>query len=56
MSGGKFTQAGGFILAASILIGAVVGAVLHQSTIGLLAGFVAGVAIAVLIWIVDRRR
>lgn len=56
MSGGKFTQAGGFILAASILIGAVVGTVLRQSTIGLLAGFVVGVAIAVLIWLVDRRR
>jgi hypothetical protein len=55
MSGGRYTQAGGFILALSILVGAIVGAVLHQSSIGFLAGLGTGVALALLIWLLDRR-
>jgi len=56
MSGGRYTQAGGFILALSILVGAIVGAVLPQSSIGFLAGLATGVALALLIWLLDRRR
>lgn len=56
MSRGRTTQAGGFILAASILIGAVWGAMRHQSSIGLLAGFGVGVVLALAIWLIDRRR
>ena len=54
MSGGRYTQAGGFILALSILVGAIVGAMLHQSSIGFLVGLGVGVLLAVLIWVLDR--
>ena len=54
MSRGRSTQAGGFILALSILVGAIAGVVLHQPSIGVLAGFAAGVLLAVLIWVLDR--
>jgi hypothetical protein len=54
MSGGRYTKAGGFVLAASILVGTVAGTALHQSSIGFLAGLGAGVALAVLIWALDR--
>jgi hypothetical protein len=55
MSAGRYTQAGGFVLALSILVGAVSGAVLHQSSIGMLAGVAVGVLLALLIWLLDRR-
>ena len=54
MSGGRSKQAGGFILALSILAGAIGGAVLHQPSIGFLIGLGVGVALAVLVWLVDR--
>jgi hypothetical protein len=54
MSGGRTTQAGGFVLALSILVGVVVGVVLHQSSIGFLAGLGVGALLALLIWILDR--
>lgn len=54
MSGGRTTKAGGFVLALSILVGVVTGIVLHQSSIGFLAGLGVGVLLAVLIWIFDR--
>jgi hypothetical protein len=48
-------RAGGFLLAASILIGAVAGILLGQPSMGFLAGTGIGVAIAVLLWLWDRR-
>lgn len=54
MSTGRSTQAGGFILALSILIGAIAGAALHQSSIGLLVGLGVGVVLALLIWVLDK--
>jgi hypothetical protein len=54
MSTGRSTQAGGFILALSILVGAIGGAALHQSSIGFLAGLGVGVVLALLIWVLDR--
>ncbi len=39
--------AGGFLIAAGLVGGAAIGAVVHQATIGLLAGFVIGVIAAV---------
>lgn len=56
MRAGKYSQAGGFLLAASILGGSVAGAALHQASIGFLAGLGVGVALAVAIWIRDRTR
>lgn len=44
------------MLAASIVAGALAGAILHQSSIGFLAGLGVGVALAVAIWLADRKR
>ncbi|WP_419814264.1 hypothetical protein [Glacieibacterium sp.] len=48
--------AGGCLLALSTLVGTVIGIVVHQASIGLIAGFCIGVvaAIAVAVW--DSRR
>jgi hypothetical protein len=56
MSGGRYTQAGGFVLALSILAGAIAGAAVHQSSIGFLVGLGVGVVLALLIWVLDRRQ
>jgi hypothetical protein len=53
---GRYTQAGGFILAASIIAGTVAGVIVGQSSIGFLVGTVAGVLLAILVWLMDRRR
>ncbi|MGA9581779.1 MAG: hypothetical protein WBR13_07410 [Allosphingosinicella sp.] len=50
------TQAAGFILAISILAGAVGGAIVGQPSIGFLAGLAAGVAISLIFWLIERRR
>lgn len=46
----------GVIIALLSLIGAVIGIQLGQASIGLIAGFGLGAAIALLFWLVDRRR
>lgn len=56
MSAGRYTQAGGFVLALSILVGTAAGAMLRQPSIGFLVGAGLGLALAVLIWALDRRR
>jgi hypothetical protein len=48
-------QAAGFILAVSILAGALGGTIVGQPSIGFLTGLAAGVAISVLFWLNDRR-
>jgi hypothetical protein len=53
---GRITQAGGFILAASIIAGTVGGVIVGQSSVGFLVGAAAGVLLALLVWLVDRRR
>ncbi|HEY0412515.1 MAG TPA: hypothetical protein VGD66_05185 [Allosphingosinicella sp.] len=53
---GRYSQAGGFILAASIIVGTVAGVVVNQSSIGFLAGTAAGLVLAILIWLIDRKR
>lgn len=50
------TRAGGFPIAAGALIGTVAGLIARQPTIGFLAGLAGGAAIAVAIWLIDRRR
>ena len=52
----RSTQAAGFILAISILGGAVAGSIAGQPSIGFLAGLAAGVAVAILYWLIERRR
>ena len=52
----RSTQAAGFILAMSILLGAVAGSIVGQPSLGFLAGLAAGVSIALLFWLIERRR
>jgi len=49
-------MAGGFAIAFLSIAGVIVGSTQGQPTIGLLAGFAAGVAVALLVWVKDRRR
>jgi hypothetical protein len=51
----KAARAGGSILAAAIIAGVIAGTILGQPSIGFLAGTGAGVLIAVLLWLRDRR-
>ena len=50
------SAAGGFLIATGALGGAAVGFAYGEATPGFLIGTGAGIAIAVLIWLVDRRR
>ena len=56
MSDSNGPQAGGVILAAAILAGAVIGILMGQSTIGVLAGTAVGSLAVLLVWWRDRAR
>ncbi|MDQ2764213.1 MAG: hypothetical protein M3Y22_12270 [Pseudomonadota bacterium] len=49
-------QAGGFLIAIGTMIGASIGFLYGQATPGFLIGAGAGIALAVAIWLIDRRR
>jgi hypothetical protein len=49
-------MAGGFLLTASILVGAVAGALRGEATVGLLAGLALGFALTLAVWLIDRAR
>ena len=49
-------RAGGFFLVAGITAGLVWGAATGQAMRGVLIGTAAGVALALVVWLVDRRR
>ena len=49
-------NAGGFLIAGAILVGAIAGVALGQPTIGILAGTALGVAGALIVWLRDRAR
>ena len=49
-------MAGGFAIALLSITGVIVGSIAGQPTLGLLGGFAAGVAIALAVWLLDRRR
>jgi len=49
-------MAGGFLIAAAVLIGAIAGVMLRQPSAGVVVGAVVGVALAALIWVRDKRR
>jgi hypothetical protein len=55
-NGARYTQAGGSILAIAIIAGTVGGIIVGQPSIGVLVGTGAGVLLAVLFWLNDRRR
>ena len=52
----RYTQAAGSVLAISIIAGAVAGVIVGQPSIGFLVGLTAGVLIAILFWLNERRR
>ena len=53
---GKGTQAGGSLLALSIIVGTIAGSVAGEPSMGFVVGAAAGVLIAVLLWLRDRKR
>jgi hypothetical protein len=53
---GRYSQAGGFILAAAIIAGTVAGVIVGQSSRGGRVGAGAGIFLALLFWLNDRRR
>ena len=56
MDKGRYTQAGGSILAISIIAGTVAGVIVRQPSIGFLIGAAAGILLALLFWHFDRKR
>jgi hypothetical protein len=53
---GRYTQAGGSILAISIIAGTVAGVIVGQPSIGFLVGAAAGLLLLSLFWLHERRR
>ena len=53
---GCYTQAAGSILAVSIIAGTVAGVIVGQPSIGFLVGTAAGILMAILFWLAERRR
>ncbi|HKT15928.1 MAG TPA: hypothetical protein VJR87_11065 [Allosphingosinicella sp.] len=49
-------RAGGCLLATCILVGAFIGMVLRQSSIGFVAGTAVGLLLLGIMWLRDRRR
>ena len=48
-------KAGGFLLAMSIVAGTILGGLLGQPSMGLLAGTAVGILLIGLVWLLDRR-
>jgi len=49
-------KAAGGLLAIALVMGALIGTMMHQPTIGVIAGGAIGGAIAIAVWLKDRRR
>jgi hypothetical protein len=47
--------AGGVLIALFVMVGAIGGVALGQPTIGFLVGLAVGIALAVGVWLIDRR-
>ncbi len=52
----RYKQAGGSILAISIIAGTVAGVIVGQPSIGFLVGTAAGLLLLILFWLHERRR
>lgn len=48
-------NAGGFIIAAALIVGTIIGLIFGQPTIGFLAGLGLGALVSLLMWMKDRR-
>ena len=49
-------MAGGFLLAVSLIVGAVLGAGRGQASLGLVVGLGVGLVLLAAVWLLDRRR
>ena len=49
-------MAGGIFLFIRLLVGAIAGTALGQPSLGTIAGFIVGSALALTVWLVDRNR
>lgn len=56
MNGSRYPRAGGALLAASILLGVIVGSLAQQTSLGFLGGLGAGLVLVFAIWLHDQRR
>jgi hypothetical protein len=50
------SSAGGFLIAAGAILGAGLGSLVQQATLGFLVGAAAGCGMAIAVWLIDRRR
>ena len=48
--------AGGFFIAAGMLGGAIIGLVYRQPSLGMVLGLGLGTVVALIIWLIDRKR
>jgi hypothetical protein len=48
--------AGGIFIAVGLLAGAIGGVAMNQPSAGMVIGFGAGAAIALIVWLIDRKR
>ncbi|WP_109807571.1 hypothetical protein [Sphingosinithalassobacter portus] len=55
-SGTPNSISGGFPLAVCVIVGAIAGFLSGEPSMGLMIGAAIGIAIALTIWVVDRRR
>jgi len=49
------SRAAGFFIAAALIVGAIIGVALGQPSMGVVAGAAIGIAIALALWLLDRR-
>jgi hypothetical protein len=49
-------QAGGIFLFIGLIAGAIIGIIYDQPSMGMVGGFAGGAAIALAIWLLDRRK
>lgn len=52
----RFPSAGGIFLFLGPVVGALVGIGRGEPILGMLCGFIAGAALALLVWVIDRRK
>lgn len=52
----RFPSAGGIFLFLGPVLGALVGIGRGEPILGMLFGFIAGAALALLVWVIDRRK